>query len=231
VNEFFTRIDKISDKLPGRYRKYHKHVLKAVLGIIAFGFVVLAILVIIFPHSFIDREFSQEVQEHQNPLLDTLMKTVSWFGFFPGSAISVLTATLLFFILKYRREALFVFLTSTAGLISSIVKVLVNRPRPTEPLVRIVQKVSEQSFPSGHVLFYIMFFGFLTVLMVDIKTIPNAIRITVSAVSLLLIFTVPFSRVYLGAHWFTDVLGGFLLGMLCLYLLSYLYFNMKAKKQ
>ena len=201
------------------------------LGIIALGFVVLTILVIIFPHPFIDREFSQEMQEHQNPLLDTLMKGVSWFGFFPGSAISVLAATIIFFIFKYRREALFVFLTSTAGLISSIIKVLVNRPRPTEPLVRIVQKVSEQSFPSGHVLFYIMFFGFLTVLMDDIKTIPKFIRITVAAVSLLLIFTVPFSRIYLGAHWFTDVLGGFLLGMLCLYLLSYLYFKKGAKRR
>ena len=57
-----------------------------VLGVISIGFICLTALVIIFPHSFIDLEFSQEVQEHQSPLLDSLMKMVSWFGYFQGSA-------------------------------------------------------------------------------------------------------------------------------------------------
>jgi membrane-associated phospholipid phosphatase len=229
VNNFLTRLDGAIDRLLGKYQKYHKHVLKYVLGIIALGFIALTVLVMVFPHSFIDLEFSEEVQEHQNPVLDILMKAVSWFGYFPGSAISVVSAVILFLVFKYRREALFVLLTATAGLISTLAKVLVNRPRPTEPLVHIVQKVSQQSFPSGHVLFYIMFFGFLTVLMYDIKTIPHFVRVTVSAISMLLIFTVPFSRIYLGAHWFTDVLGGFLLGMLCLYVFCYFYFAKKTK--
>jgi len=214
----------------GRYQKYHKHVLKFVLGIIALGFIVLTILVVVFPHDIIDREFSQEVQERQNHVLDTLMKGVSWFGYFPGSAIMVLMGASLFFIFKYRKEALFVLLTSLAAVVSSLVKVVVNRPRPTEPLVRIVQKVNEQSFPSGHVLFYVMYFGFLTVLMYDIKAIPRVVRITVSAISLILIFTIPFSRIYLGAHWFTDVAAGFLLGLICLYVLCYFYFKKKVKR-
>jgi membrane-associated phospholipid phosphatase len=229
VNKILTDIDKIIDGLLGRYQKYHKHVLKYVLGIICLGFIALTILVIIFPHSFIDREFSEEVQEHQNPTLDTLMKMVSWFGYFPGSAIVVLLVALFFFIFKYRKEALFLLLTSAAGLLSTLVKIAVNRPRPTEAMVRIVRKVNEQSFPSGHVLFYIVFFGFLTVLMYDLKTIPKIVRITVSIISLALIFTVPFSRIYLGAHWFTDVFGGFLLGMLSLYFLCYFYFRKTAK--
>ena len=196
-----------------------------VLGSIGIGFIALTILVLIFPHSFIDLEFSQEIQEHQNPFLDTSMKLVSWFGYNPGSIIIVLLAALIFFIFRYRKEALFILLTSLSGLISSLLKILVNRPRPTESLVRIVQKVSQQSFPSGHVLFYIVFFGFLTVLMFELKTLPKTLRISVIAFSTLLIFTIPFSRIYLGAHWFTDVLGGFLLGILCLYFLCFLYFR------
>jgi len=198
-------------------------------GGICIGFILLTILVIIFPHSFIDLEFSQEIQEHKNPLLDSSMKLVSWFGYFPGSAIAVISATLVFFIFKYRREALFVFFTSVSGLISSLVKILVNRPRPAAPLVRVVQKVNEQSFPSGHVLFYIVFFGFLTVLMYRLKSIPKIARVCVAAVSLALIFTVPFSRIYLGAHWFSDVLGGFLLGILSLFALCFFYFRKAVK--
>ena len=206
------------------FKKYQRHIVNFVLGSICLGFVVLTILILIFPHSFVDLKFSQELQEHQNPFLDSTMKLVSWFGYFPGSAIVVLLSTLLFFFFKYRKEALFVFITAASGLVSSVVKILVNRPRPTEPTVRIVQKVYEQSFPSGHVLFYVVFFGFLIVLMYQLKTIPKMIRILVISLSALLIFVIPFSRIYLGAHWFTDVLGGFLLGLLCLYLLCIFYF-------
>jgi membrane-associated phospholipid phosphatase len=200
-----------------------------VLGAIGAGFILLTISIFVFPHSFIDLEFSQEVQEFQNPFLDSLMKLVSWFGNSPGSSVTVLAGSLLFFIFKYRKEALFVLLTAASGLVSTIIKVLVNRPRPSEPLVHVIQKASQQSFPSGHVMFYIVYFGFLTVLMYHLKTIPKAVRIIVSSISLLLIFTVPYSRIYLGDHWFTDVLGGFLMGMLLLYLLSYFYFRKPAK--
>jgi undecaprenyl-diphosphatase len=229
VSRILTLINKIIDSLFGKYQKYHKHVTAYVLGVISVGFIILTVLVIIFPHSFIDQEFSEEVQEHRSPFLDNLMKLVSWFGYFPGSVISVFSAALLFFNFKYRREALFILLTSLAGLLSASVKILVNRPRPTEPLVRIVQKVNEQSFPSGHVLFYIVFFGFLTVLMYDLKTVPRVIRITVSTISMVLIFTIPISRIYLGAHWFTDVIGASLLGVLSLYALCFFYFRRFSK--
>ena len=196
-----------------------------VFGTISIGFIILTTLVVIFPHSFIDLEFSQEIQEHQNPFLDASMKLVSWFGYSPSSIIIVLLAALIFFIFRCRKEALFILLTSISGLISSLVKILVNRPRPAESLVRIVQKVTQQSFPSGHVLFYIVFFGFLTFLMFELKTLPKIVKILVITLSMLLIFIIPFSRIYLGAHWFTDVLGGFLLGVLCLYFLCFLYYR------
>jgi len=207
-----------------------KHSMDYVLGGIALGFIGLSILVSFFPQSFIDIALSREIQEDQNPLLDSLMKFISWFGYSPGCIITVAAAALIFLLFKCRREALFILFTSLAGLVSTVFKIMVNRPRPAEPFVHIVRKVSQQSFPSGHVLFYIVFFGFLTVLMYQLKAIPTIIRIAVSVVSLLLIFTIPFSRIYLGAHWFTDVLGGFLLGMLCLYILCFFYFRKPARK-
>jgi membrane-associated phospholipid phosphatase len=209
--------------------KRRKHIMKYVLGGIAIWFIVLVVNILVFPHPFIDLAFSQEVQEFQNPFLDSLMKLVSWFGNNPGSYITVLLGALLFFVFKYRKEALFVFLTAGSGLVSTLVKIAVNRPRPSEPLVHIVQKASQQSFPSGHVMFYIVYFGYLTVLMYHLKTIPKAVRIIVAVISILLICAIPYSRIYLGDHWFTDVLGGFLLGMLLLYLLSYFYFRKPAK--
>jgi membrane-associated phospholipid phosphatase len=194
-----------------------------VLGSLAMGFVVLTIFVLLFPASFIDREFSQEVQEHSNPVLDSLMKAISSFGYMPNAPIMVSGTALLFLLFKRKKEAMFVILTALSGLVSLEIKILVNRPRPTDDIVKILVKTTEKSFPSGHVLFYVVFFGFLTLLMYEIKSIPKLIRYPVSGLCLLLIFTVPYSRVYLGAHWFTDVTAGFFLGLICLYGLSVWY--------
>jgi undecaprenyl-diphosphatase len=171
----------------------------------------------------IDRKFSEEIQEYQYPVVDTAMKFVSFFGYMPYSMLSVGISALIFYIFKFKKEALFVLLTLVSGLISALMKIIVARPRPTESLVRIVEKAQSKSFPSGHVIHYVAFFGFLLLLMYHLKTIPKAVRIVVGFLCSLMILTVPLSRIYLGAHWFSDVLGGFFLGMICLLILSYLY--------
>jgi membrane-associated phospholipid phosphatase len=210
--------------------KRRQHILFLVLAIISIGFIVLTILVMLHPTSFIDIEFSEEIQEHQNKFLDTAMYLISCPGFMPESPIMIVCTSLLLFIFKYKKAAVYILLTMVAGLVSTIVKVLVNRPRPTDDLVRVVLKTTQQSFPSGHVLFYVVFFGFVVVLMYQLEGIAKWARVMVALISLFMIFTIPFSRIYLGAHWFTDVTGGFLLGLLCLYLLSWLYLHKPAKK-
>ena len=200
-----------------------RRIIRGTVLLITIGFILLSLAVKFLPLSILDREFSEEVQEHQNPLLDYTMKFISWFGFFPGSVIVVIAAAAVFFVFKYKKEALFVLLAPVSALVTLLIKTIVNRPRPTDKLVRIVQKVNQESFPSGHVLFYVVFFGFLVVLMYQLKSIPKFIRILVATISFLLIFSIPISRVYLGAHWFTDVVGGFLMGIICLYTLSYFY--------
>jgi undecaprenyl-diphosphatase len=194
-----------------------------VLGALLAGFIILTALVYSFPNSVIDHEFSEEIQEHQMPALDLLMKGISAVGVFPYSMILVLITAFIFLICRYKKEALFLCFTLLSGVVSSALKILIKRPRPTENFVRIIEKAKHQSFPSGHVLFYVVFFGFLALLMYHLKSITKSLRIVVGGISLFLVFTVPLSRVYLGAHWFTDVLGGFLMGMLCLLILSFMY--------
>jgi membrane-associated phospholipid phosphatase len=210
--------------------KRRQRILALVLLIISIGFVALTVLVMLYPTSFIDVEFSKEVQEHQNKFLDTLMYLISVPGYMPESPIMIVCTSLVLFLFRYKKAAVFVLFTMLAGLVSTIVKALVNRPRPSDDLVRIVLKTTQQSFPSGHVLFYVVFFGFLLVLMYQLEDIPKFLRWFVIAVSLFMIFVIPLSRIYLGAHWFTDVTGGFLLGVLCLYLLSWLYLRKPAKR-
>jgi membrane-associated phospholipid phosphatase len=193
------------------------------IGAIAIGFILLTAFVYFFPMSGIDTRFSEEVQEHHNQILDGVMKAISWVGFMPNAPIVVISTALVFLIFKYKKEAVFLLLTMLSGAVSSLIKLFINRPRPSEPLVRVMLKTQQQSFPSGHVLFYVMFFGFLTLLMYEIKNIPKYIKLPVIIISSFFIFTIPYSRVYLGAHWFTDVTAGFLLGLICLYILGLIY--------
>lgn len=208
-----------------------QHILLIILLIISLGFVALTVLVIANPTSLIDTELSEEIQAHQNKFLDTLMYLVSLPGYMPESPIMIVSTALVLFLFKYKKAAGYVLLTALAGLVSTIVKAMVNRPRPTDDLVRVVLKTTQQSFPSGHVLFYVIYFGFLVVLMYQLENIPKYLRWGVIAFSLFMIFTIPLSRIYLGAHWFTDVIGGFLLGLVCLYILSYFYLRKRADSQ
>ncbi|WP_207532647.1 phosphatase PAP2 family protein [Desertivirga arenae] len=200
-----------------------KRILLWVMSALAVGFGLFSIMVILFPDSLLDREFSKEVQEHHSVFLDALMKWISIPGYMPYSGIMIVLTAAIFLLFRYKKEALYILLTASAGIVSSAFKILINRPRPTESVVRIVEKAKHQSFPSGHVLFYVVFFGFLVLLMRHLKTLPLVLRFGVSIICLILIFTVPLSRIYLGAHWFTDVTAGFLLGLICLFFLSYFY--------
>ena len=200
-----------------------RRLLASIIIALVIGFIGLSCFVIITPPSFLDLHISEELQERHGVLLDSLMKMISWFGEAPHSIVMVVFTAALFLVFNYKKEALFTLLTLVSGLLSSGLKLLVNRPRPAEDLVRILEKAKQQSFPSGHTLFYTIFFGFLIVAMSNLKAVPLMVRIVVAVFSTAMIFLVPVSRVYLGAHWFTDVLGGFILGIIFLFFLGYIY--------
>jgi undecaprenyl-diphosphatase len=109
------------------------------------------------------------------------------------------------------------------GLITYGINISVNRIRPTENLVRVMEKAKYQSFPSGLVGFYIAFFGLVAFFIHHVKWFTRTFRITAISLCLGLIFSIPFSRIYLGAHWFIDVLGGFMTGSIYLSILVFFY--------
>lgn len=157
------------------------------------------------------------------------MLGISFFGELPYSLLSVVIVAAIFYWQKYKREALFISTTLLSGLIILGVKNIINRPRPTSFYVRLVEVNRFQSYPSGHTLSYVLFFGFLIILMKTLPGIPKVTRLIVSYISAFLIITIAPSRIYLGAHWFTDTLGGFLLGLICLFPLCYFYFKKSHK--
>jgi membrane-associated phospholipid phosphatase len=177
----------------------------------------------------IDIKISTMLQKYHSDWLDKIMLAISFFGEIPWSLLSVLVVAAIFYFAKFKIEAYFISLTLFSGLIILAVKNVIDRPRPTAFYVRLVEVNRFQSYPSGHVLSYVLFFGFLFILMRNLQGISSGVRKTVSYISLFLFITISPSRIYLGAHWFTDTVGGFLLGLICLYILCYFYFKKKNR--
>jgi membrane-associated phospholipid phosphatase len=162
-----------------------------------------------------DLPFTRELQESQSPLVYWLFYSISAIGFPVFSAIINVLAVLILWLLRLRLESIFLLLSLLADALGGILKLVVGRHRPTPDLVHVVQVIQQPSFPSGHTLHYTVFYGFLFfVIATNFK--PSWLRNSTLVICALLVLLVGPSRVYLGEHWPTDVLGGYLVGALCL---------------
>jgi len=108
--------------------------------------------------------------------------------------------------------------------LASVIKVLVGRPRP--PLFPVnpadfFPVINQYSFPSGHVLFFVVFFGFVGY-MAWLHFSGRSCMIVIAICSALILLIAP-SRVYLGAHWASDVIGSYVIGVLWLIILVLAY--------
>ena len=185
--------------------------------LVFYAFIASAIMALIFfvhyhPTSSFDIHVTHEVQELKMGNFTSLMKFISMFDNPVIMALSVILASLFFFVTHNRREFCFVFATLIPDLLNILVKIMVSRPRPTLENAKLFLNFGQSSFPSGHVVHYVVFFGFLLAVMFVNKKIPSFWRIFIGSFSAFLVFTISISRIYLGAHWATDVIGGYLFG-------------------
>ena len=108
------------------------------------------------------------------------------------------------------RLALFLVVTGLlGGAIDTVVKVLVDRPRPS--LERPIATAHGKSFPSGHSMSSVVGYGSL--LLVWLPWIARRWRRWIIGGTILLVLAIGFSRLALGVHYITDVVGGFVLGL------------------
>jgi len=147
---------------------------------------------------------------------DTLWMGIAW-----GIVILGLLA------LARWRDAAYLFVAVLPWIANALVKAAVDRPRPPASLVRVSEDASGSGFPSGHVTSAVTFYLLLFVIAFFSVRQP-ALRMALQGFCLFMALVVGPSRVYSGAHWPSDVLGGYLLG--ALFLAPVLRFYWRGRK-
>jgi len=147
---------------------------------------------------------------HRTETLTSWMRALTWLGstaVIVPVALVVITA-----LLVEHRVLLSVFLTvavAGASLLSILAKQIVGRDRPPAPLR--LASVTSSSFPSGHATQAAATYLALAVI-ASLFVRQAWTRIAVWGTAIVIVAAVGASRVYLGVHWATDVLGGWFLG-------------------
>lgn len=152
--------------------------------------------------------------------LTPVMKVITWFG----SVFALIILTILSFIgIKNKKiGALVLSNLCIVTVLNQILKFILHRPRPSE--FQIITETG-YSFPSGHSMVSMAFYGLFIYLIYKNVTNKYLKWILIIALSLLIIL-IGISRIYLGVHYTSDVLGGFLLSIA--YLIIFVRVNKKT---
>ena len=129
---------------------------------------------------------------------------------FGGAIILIGSAFTLFIFIKNKKIGVSIISNlAIITVLNQLLKRIVQRPRPTE--FRIVEE-SGYSFPSGHSMVSMAFYGYLIYLIY--KYVKNKYLKWISIILLsILICSIGISRIYLGVHYTSDVLGGFFISI------------------
>jgi undecaprenyl-diphosphatase len=156
--------------------------------------------------------FSTWVQSWREPWLDSLMKAVGVLGTVGVAGAIVVSTSVVLYLKGWRTESLLVLAAPIAGrLLIVTLKNIVERPRPSDGLVQVLQQADSYAFPSGQVTHYAVFLGTLLFVTwismrptIAVRLFQGALVLTMAVVGL--------ARIYLGAHWLGDVVAGYAFG-------------------
>lgn len=177
---------------------------KKTISLISFGlFLIVLIFVLKYDNLVIDN-YIINLFKYKNNLLTNFMKVITLFG---SAYVIVPCCIILLFALKNKKNK--ILMTSNLVIITLLNQLLKCVFRRLRPINGIISE-SGYSFPSGHSMVSMAFYGFLIYLLYKSNFKYKNIFIGLLIVLILLI---GISRIYLGVHYPTDVFGGFLLSI------------------
>lgn len=163
----------------------------------------------------IDVAIRETVHGWSSPALTWLFETLSTIGSVATNFTMTVVLALALYALRQRTAALHLMVVMLGGVIANnLIKILIARVRP-EAFFGVSPET--YSFPSGHALFSGCFYGFFALFLASRIRMPWQ-RTALFALAIVLVAGIGLSRIYLGVHYPSDVVGGFALAamILCL---------------
>ena len=168
----------------------------------------------------VDRAMTRAIQSLRNPFFDRVATALTFLGnSWTLVAIGACCLTVFAWFAK-PKTGLICAAVLLALPLNLWIKSVFERPRPD--LVDVILPVIGLSYPSGHAMASVAFYGFLSLLSwVHIQRRP--VRTSLATAFALIAIGISLSRVYLGAHWVSDVFGGATAGLILIFLVAELY--------
>lgn len=160
-----------------------------------------------------------------NDKLTPIVKVITHIG---GAKIVFVLTILAIILIKGLKNKLFLLtgIVGTAGL-NVVLKHIIQRERPN--INRLIPEKG-YSFPSGHSMMSMAFYGMLIFLI--FKYVKNtALKWTLIVILTILLSTIGITRIYLGVHYPSDVIGGFLVSLTYLFILTEIYNKVKIEEK
>ncbi len=205
------------------WRLYRARVFQGYLIAAIVAFAILAVLAHTIAYFTFDLVISRDLQLVTVPGFDALMRFISWFGFPPQTYGVTLFILVALWVSGLKWETVVAFVSAVGiSVVGFAVKAVVARPRPNPDLIHVLAQIKDYSFPSGHVLFYTAFFGFVLFLAFTLLK-PSWQRTALMLIFGGLVALVGISRIYEGEHWASDVFAAYLLSSVWLALMVWMY--------
>lgn len=166
----------------------------------------------------VDRRIINLVATLRTPSVDAIMLFITFLGNVQTILVLALVALVMTLLSRrYEAAVLLVLALLVSSLFFSAIKLLVGRPRPLFESARIVQ--GGFSFPSGHAAVSATFYGTIAFLLIRARS-RESLKVLVGLLAALLVLAIGMSRIYLGVHYPSDVVAGWIAGVFWLLLVA-----------
>jgi len=163
------------------------------------------------------------------PLMTAIMRGLSFVGSTIALSLGTIFVVVRFVMRKWKREAwLFALTMIGAGLLNITLKLAFKRPRPV-PFFNL-SPPETYSFPSGHSLTSAVFFGALAAILTA-RIESRRVRVAIWVVSTTMFLLIGLSRIYLGVHYTTDVIAGFVAALIWILVVRFVEMGLVRRRR